>query len=193
MAEKSIEKRKISKKELEKGMEKDMHIPSEIIDSLRLFAIEKRLNTAQVKAIFNEEISEKIAVPENSVPVEIFSSKKLSALEAIVKYLKEEKGWTFAKTAAITERSSKTIWATYAKARKKMPENFHLIMPIDHIPLSILKDRDLGVQESIVRYLKENTGLNYHKIAVLLGRNDRTVWTAYDRAIKKSKSIVQRK
>lgn len=189
MAEKSIEKTRIREKELGK----DMQIPSEIIDSLRLFAIEKKLNTAQVKAIFNKEMAQKIAVPENSVPVEIFKNKKLGALEAIVKYLKEEKGWNFAKTAAITERSSKTIWATYAKARKKMPENFQFIMPTSHIPLSIFKDRNLGVQEVIVKYLKENAGLNYHKIAVLLGRNDRTVWTAYDRAIKKSKSIVQRK
>ena len=117
MAEKSIEKRRIRERELGK----DMQIPSEIIDSLRLFAIEKRLNAAQVKAIFNEEISEKIAVPENSVPIEIFKNKKLGALEAIVKYLKEEKGWTFAKTAAITGRSGKTICNFDHKARGVVP------------------------------------------------------------------------
>ena len=53
------------------------------------------------------------------------------------------------------------------------------------IPSSILKDRTLSVLESIVEYLKEKRNLSYHEIAELLGRDDRTIWTVYDRAKKK--------
>ena len=53
------------------------------------------------------------------------------------------------------------------------------------IPLSIFLDRSVSVLEAIVEYLKDERGLNYHDMAVLLNRNDRTVWTCYDRAKKK--------
>ncbi|MBI2005629.1 MAG: hypothetical protein HYS80_02600, partial [Candidatus Aenigmarchaeota archaeon] len=39
--------------------------------------------------------------------------------------------------------------------------------------------------ENIAAYLKDTFGLTYHAIAVLLNRNDRTIWTVYQRAKKK--------
>jgi hypothetical protein len=53
------------------------------------------------------------------------------------------------------------------------------------IPLSIVADRDVSIFETIVEYLKEHYGLSYHEIAVLLNRDDRTIWTVYNRASKK--------
>jgi len=53
------------------------------------------------------------------------------------------------------------------------------------IPSSILKDRSLSVLEAIVEYLREEKGLTFHRIAVLLNRDDRTIWTAYRRAKEK--------
>lgn len=53
------------------------------------------------------------------------------------------------------------------------------------IPAFILRDRSVAVLESITEYLKDEKGLTYHEIAVLLNRDDRTIWTVYNRAKKK--------
>ena len=54
-----------------------------------------------------------------------------------------------------------------------------------NIPSIILKNRNLSVLESIVVFLKDQKNLTYHEIAVLLNRDDRTIWTVYNRTIKK--------
>lgn len=54
-----------------------------------------------------------------------------------------------------------------------------------HIPSYIFKDRTLKVLEVLVEYLKEDCNLNYSEIAVLLNRDARTIWTVYQRALKK--------
>lgn len=56
-----------------------------------------------------------------------------------------------------------------------------------NIPSSIFKDRRLKVLEAIVEYMKENLNLSYKEIAVLLNRNERTIWTVYNRVRKKLK------
>ena len=53
------------------------------------------------------------------------------------------------------------------------------------VPSSIFLDRGLAPLESISEYLKDEKGLTYHEIAVLVGRDDRTIWTCYSRAKKK--------
>jgi hypothetical protein len=57
---------------------------------------------------------------------------------------------------------------------------------IENIPTSIFLDRTISVLEAITKYLKEERNLTYHQIAVLLNRDDRTVWTCYNRAKKKN-------
>jgi hypothetical protein len=39
--------------------------------------------------------------------------------------------------------------------------------------------------ESVVYYMKDTLDLTYHEIALQLNRDDRTIWTVYNRAIKK--------
>ena len=41
--------------------------------------------------------------------------------------------------------------------------------------------------ESVVYYLKEELGKTYHEIAIYLNRDDRTIWTVYNRALDKKK------
>jgi len=53
------------------------------------------------------------------------------------------------------------------------------------IPSHIFRDRTLSVLEIMVEYLKNELKLSYHEIAVLLNRDDRTIWTVYNRAKKK--------
>ena len=55
------------------------------------------------------------------------------------------------------------------------------------VPTSIFRDRTLKPLEALVEYLKEVNNLTYHQIAKLLNRNDRTIWTVYQRAKKKRK------
>ncbi len=56
------------------------------------------------------------------------------------------------------------------------------------IPTHIFVDRTLSVLEALTEYLKESKNMTYHEIAVLLDRDDRTIWTCYHRSqIKRSK------
>lgn len=54
-----------------------------------------------------------------------------------------------------------------------------------NIPSFIFKDRSLAALEAVVVYLKDSQGLTYSQIARLLNRDDRTIWTTYQRAKKK--------
>jgi hypothetical protein len=53
------------------------------------------------------------------------------------------------------------------------------------IPVSVLANRSVATLEAVVAYLKEKCNLSYHEIAVLLHRDDRTIWTCYHRVQKK--------
>ena len=53
------------------------------------------------------------------------------------------------------------------------------------IPLSLFKNRKLGVLEIIVKCLKENLELNYSRIAGILNRDPRTIWATYKKASEK--------
>lgn len=55
------------------------------------------------------------------------------------------------------------------------------------IPTYLFRDRSVAVLEALVEYLKDVEKLSYHEIAVMLNRNDRTIWTVYNRAKKKRK------
>jgi len=53
------------------------------------------------------------------------------------------------------------------------------------ISSSVFKDRSVSVLEVLVEYLKDKKNLSFHQIAMLLNRNDRTIWTVYNRTKKK--------
>ena len=53
------------------------------------------------------------------------------------------------------------------------------------IPLDVLKNRDLGVLESITVYLKDKKNMKFSEIARSLDRDQRTIWTTYTKAKKK--------
>jgi hypothetical protein len=56
---------------------------------------------------------------------------------------------------------------------------------IIQIPISIVADRTVSILESIVEYLKDELKFNYHEIGELTNRNERTIWTVYNRTTKK--------
>ena len=64
------------------------------------------------------------------------------------------------------------------KKRPKTPSNVW-------IPSNVLRDNSISVLEAIVEFLKEKKGLTYHQIGELINRDERNVWTVYQRAKKK--------
>lgn len=55
------------------------------------------------------------------------------------------------------------------------------------IPVSIFEVKGLSALEAVCKYLKEEMDLNYAKIALILNRDSRTIWTTYNTARKKRK------
>lgn len=58
--------------------------------------------------------------------------------------------------------------------------------PEQSVPVSIFSGK-LSPSEALCLFLKQDRGLSFHDIAVLLNRDDRSVWTSCARAKKKSK------
>lgn len=120
----------------------------------------------------------------NNIPVCVFV-KDLSALEAIVKYLKEVQELRYSEIGEKLNRDQRTVWSTYHKAEKKHPRKFVIEDSGYFIPVNIFRERLYGVLEVLVHYLKEHYHLRYSEIGVILERNQRTVWTVYQRYKKK--------
>ena len=119
---------------------------------------------------------------EQLIPTGIFSDK-LSCLEAICKYLKENQGLAFVKIARLLNRDPRTIWTTYSKAARKMPE---ALSPLEgqFIPISALANRKLSVLESLSSYL-DSRGYGHREIATLLARDYKTIWITLNHAKRK--------
>ena len=135
-----------------------------------------KLTFDDLKTLLEEELT---------FPVSILNSK-LTVLESVVKYLKEEKNLSLRKISEIIGRDERNIWHAYDNAKKKYSERFVLKDTKFWIPLSIFINTKLSALESIVYYLKDEFSMSYHEIALLLKRDDRTIWTVYQRARKKN-------
>ena len=119
------------------------------------------------------------------IPISALQNTKLGPLEVIVKFLKENKELSYHEIAQILGRDDRSIWATYRNAKKKQPEPLEIGKTKYSIPAKHFADRSLSILEHITKYLKDYFSLTYHQIAVITKRNDRTIWTVYNRAKKK--------
>jgi len=141
----------------------------------------------QEKGFSSDEIIRLVAKEKEpkaiEIPVGIFN-KKLSSLETIVKYLKENLDLKYSEIAKLLNRNDRTIWTTYSNSRKKFSKKFAVKGNKYFIPALIISNRSLSVLESIVSYLKDTFNLKYSQIALLLCRDQRTIWTAYNRKRK---------
>lgn len=126
------------------------------------------------------EIEEKTA----KIPSSVFI-KELTCLEVICKYLKENIGLKNNEISELLKRSQKVIWQAYKNAKKKHPLLLYVEEPEFFLPVSIFDNAKLSIMEAIAVYLKDTLNFTYHKIAIIIHRDDRTVWTAYQRAKKK--------
>lgn len=134
-----------------------------------------------------------------AIPTTIFLDRTLKILEPVVEYLKESKGLSYHEIAVLLNRNDRTIWTAYSRAKKKRQPHLHAALPKQgepdavFIPVSVIADRKLKVFEAIVSYLKETHNFTFHQIAVLLNRDDRTIWTINHRAQKKMGTLKAKK
>ena len=158
----------------------------ESLDKEDLIFLIKKIKT--YKNISLDELKNLLNLDKDDIklPGYIFI-KELGSLESITKYLKEDLKLNYHKIAFILNRNDRTIWTTYKNSLKKYKPRFSYKRTEFTIPISIIKNRDLGVLENIVKYLKEELGFNYHRIAEFLKRDDRTIWTTYHRLKEKVK------
>ncbi len=57
------------------------------------------------------------------------------------------------------------------------------------VPCSVFRNRSVSTLEAVTFYLKTKLKLRYTDIARLLNRNDRTIWTSYNRARQKIREL----
>ena len=117
-------------------------------------------------------------------PNTIFS-RKLTVLESVVKHLKE-KGLALRRISQLIGRDERNIWNISMQAARKHPRPFAPGDARFWIPVSVIADTPLSALECVVCHLKEEFPLTYHEIAVLMERDDRTIWTVYQRARRKN-------
>ena len=152
-----------------------------ILDSLRDL---KKLGVGSKDV--EDSLGEVFDVPvihEINIPVSIFNYD-LSALELIVKYARENLELSYKQISSLTNRKNVALAVCCSAANRKLKEKIVVKESGKFFPITVLKDRKFSVLENIVAYLKKS-GLSYHEIALLLRRDDRTIWTVYNRYEKK--------
>lgn len=125
-----------------------------------------------------------ISEPSIQIPVSIYSCPELSALESSVKYLKENLGLKYSVIGKLLNRDERTIWTTYSNAQKKFSKKLD-DSSLEKLPIQVISTREYSILESITGYLKDERELKYSEIARILARDQRTVWTCYNRLQKK--------
>jgi len=142
-----------------------------------LLAIKQKhsLSQQQVFGLLQEELY---------LPSSILN-KKLTVLESVVKYLKENESLTLSSIGELLNRDQRNIWHALDNSKKKHPAKLSIKSESLLIPINIFSHPKFSALESVVVHMKEKLGLNYHEIALIIKRDDRTIWTVYNNIRKK--------
>ena len=132
-----------------------------------------------LEILFLEFLKENVVIPD------FVFNKNATVLESVVKYLKENLNFSYSEIGDLTKRDERNIWHTYYAANKKIKEKFSHKESRFSIPIDILSNRKLSILENLVFYLRSEFNLSYHEIAMVISRDDRTVWTVYQKAKRK--------
>jgi len=174
-----------SKNSVEAYLIKELLKDSSNVELVKNFL--RKLNKDEIIEFFIEYLTKKkIELEEIKIPVSIFKTKELSSFELIVKFLKEDIKLTNSRIARLVMRSQQSVWNTYKNAKKKRPERFYIKASPYDFPVAIVQNKRYSVLEAIVVYFKEKYELRFSEITKLLNRDQRTVWTVYQRAKKKN-------
>lgn len=154
---------------------------TEVIERLRNSIVELKLSgvpSSEIIAVFRDIVGD-VFSSDVFVPTSIFATKKLGALEATIRYLKDHEGMNYQKIGTLLDRKPVIVGHSYRASVKKHPEPLEVVQSPIVIPVTILKDRSKGVQQLIVKYLHDIYKLRFKDIARILARDHKTVWTAY--------------
>jgi len=178
-----------------KGIYKDFEIDPRILKAAEMYS--------KLKEVYGDELIDKlIETLDNDVYIPVSIFKDMNCIEAIVKYLKDEeieeiiegkevkRRMTEKEIALRLGKDIKTIKEAYKNAKNKIliiykDEMNEITIPLSTFTNKIFTNEKLTMLESLIKYLKEAEGLKYNIIARILGRNQRTIWTLYNRTIKK--------
>ncbi|MBN1156874.1 hypothetical protein JXA85_04605 [Candidatus Woesearchaeota archaeon] len=181
------------RKRVERIRNSDFRREDELVTDRTLFAINFLINELREKYnIGYDEVSKLITERQEQlnlsvVPLEIFSERPLGILECIVKFLREERGMSLNQIAKMLLRDNRTIWSSYNNSLKKKKTRFGLKKTRIAIPTEIFRDRSTGLLESLSIYLRDRRRMSFHQIGVALNRDERTIWTSYNKGKKKGK------
>jgi len=171
---------------------------NELLDILRTLIQQIK----EKRGLTKDELLGLLEEEGTTVPLYVFSTP-LGPLEALVKFLKEERNLKFSEIASILGRDNRSIWSSYrhaiakiknplsayAKESKKKKADARLeslaVIPID---AGIFSDRKLSVFEHLVAYLKETKGISVADISKIVNRSNGTVWATYHNAKVKLKA-----
>lgn len=139
------------------------------------------LTQAEVLQILKQKEKEEKEQQACFIPLSLFTAVPVSSLEAITLYLREEKKLKFSVMAAILGRNEIALSTSYRNAHKKYSSGLKISEGKYYIPATIFRNRTCSVLETIVLYLKKEYLLHNVKIAELLGKDPRTIWTVVQR------------
>jgi len=179
------------KKEVEKPTKTELKRDLRLFDD-KLSSYKNKLDQKQLQVLnqIKQKFQELIYALETdetqiSVPLSIFGTNNLGALEILVKYMKEELNLSIKQITKLLNKNYNTVWNTYNKSITKHKERLSYDSSSVKIPISIFSEKILGPLESLVVYMKEILDMKNSEIARLLQKSQKTIWSTYDKAKKK--------
>jgi len=172
-----------------KYLPKNVKVGGMIFEELAFEYFEKKYHVSKKDILALADVKKKLAETnkdiENTIPTSILRTSKLSSLEAIVKFLRENRNMSYKNIGAALFRQHKTLAVTYNVAKLKNSAPFSKTVEEDNIRIPFAAfDTGLSILESICVYLKSRNN-SYIDVARIIGKDQRTVWTVCHRAKKK--------
>jgi hypothetical protein len=127
-----------------------------------------------------DRVFSRVSPTNTYIPSCIFNDK-LSSFEAIVKFLKEGYGLSIQQISELLSKKKQSVWRAYKEASVKFKASFEVSNLYYPIPVEIFSDSKDSLLETLVVFLKDEFELTFSEVASLLARDDRTIWTVYNR------------
>lgn len=147
--------------------------------------MENQEKTRKMKG-FDREIAEE-SYRNMQISLSLLSSKDITILGSVIIYLKDQKKLNYHEIGITINRDERNIRTLYLLARERQLEAEEEKIETEiSIPISIFAAEKISALESITVYLHDKLELRFSEIAGLLQRDQRTIWTVYHRARKKT-------
>jgi len=118
------------------------------------------------------------------IPISIFASIP-SPLEALTKYLIEDKKLTVKVISKLLNRKPSSLYTTYAAARRKLSGRLDISSNII-VPYNLFGNRNMSISEILVNYLHTDRNLSLIEISQLLNKGYSTIKTLNFRGHQKN-------